>query len=171
VAIRLADLALARSDTNAAVADWRRDGLIEVPLGRAEGVPTDTALWWLGLAQRVDPSDWRPYARGAAILQGDQPRQADELLSQAFIRRGQDGARAAIAQRLQDPTAPLPEGVSAGRSAVDAQLFAQAAAQLERRTDLVGAVYALRFAEQANPSDAHVQAQARDLALETGAQA
>jgi len=171
VSMRLADLALARSDTNAAVASWRRGGLIEVPLGRAAGVPSDTALWWLGLAQQVDPSDWRPYARSAAFLQADQPRRADSLLSEAFARRGQNAARAVIAHRLQDPTAPLPEGVSAQRSAVDARLFAQAANQLEHRFDFVGAVYAMQFAEEADPSDTEVRAQARDLGIKAAGQA
>ncbi|MBV9545104.1 MAG: hypothetical protein JOY61_12095, partial [Chloroflexi bacterium] len=137
--------------------------LANVPLGRAAGLPHGTALWWLGLAERVDPSDWRPYAMAASMLKYEQPRRAHTLLSQALSLRGADSARSVITGRLQDPAAPLPADVHATHSALDSELFVEASEQLQAQPDLDGAMYAARLAAEADAANAEACARAREL--------
>jgi hypothetical protein len=164
--LRLADLQLARGDTDGAVDAWRTGRLVVVPLNRGTQLPPHAALPWLGLAQRVDPNDWRPYARAAAKLADDlQFDRAGLLLAEALGCRGTHPARQAVMARLRDPAAPLMDELKASVSSVDAELFQQASVLLERRSDIRGAVYAARLAAQADPSSFAMCGRARELGI------
>ncbi len=152
LALRLADLRLARGDRPGAVDAWRIAHLVEPPLarGRQAASPAET-LDWYALAQAVDPADWRPYAATATrLLQSGQPNQAALMLAEALRLRGDRPARAATSARLVSPAAPLPRDAQSPPSRTDATLFLTAARIFEARGDLAGAAFASQLAHGAS---------------------
>src|SRR6266508_3400018 len=101
--LRLGDLRLAYGDRPRAIAAWRAADALPTLLDRAAASSPEQALDWYSLAQSVDPTDWRPYAGAARVLESSDPNRAAGFLSQAFQLRGADPARAALARRLVDP--------------------------------------------------------------------
>jgi putative inorganic carbon (HCO3(-)) transporter len=154
LALRLGEQRLDRGDLEGAVMAWRLvqadDPLLE--RGQAaehDRAPTSVVLNWYSLAQAVDPTDWRPYAAAAKVTR--QPDQAAALLGEALRRRGDQPARAAVAQRLGNPSAAAPTNLTTPVSSEDADLYLAAAHAMASNADVQGAILAAQLATQASP--------------------
>jgi tetratricopeptide (TPR) repeat protein len=167
LAQQLGELQLARGDLDGVVAVWGAARTVDTLVKLGDGASGPTAALWYDLAARVDPMSWRPYAAAADFH--TRARRLD-LASESLARGlralppgtagapadGRDvEARTAVAARLADRTAPLPEALTPAAALGDAELFARAARVLEANADLAGALVAAELAAQAHAAPEH----------------
>jgi hypothetical protein len=166
LAQQLGELHLREGDLEGVVAAWGPERTVQtlLKLGRRE--PPAAAFQWFALARRAAPDDPRPPAAVAATYEkAGRLDEAAQALAEACLLQARAGAlRSAadaggtglgtIAARLLDQSAPLPPPMAVVPSQSVGRLLLQAAALLEERADLAGALYAAQLAAKAAPGSA-----------------
>jgi Flp pilus assembly protein TadD len=152
LALRQGDLRLVGGDRPGAIVAWRSAAALPTLLERAAAAPADQAIDWYNLAQSVDPTDWRPYAGAAHLLESSDPNRSAALVSEALQLRGSDPARSTLARRMLNPNSPLAAGASIEPSPADADMFLLSSRLFLARGDLAAAVYAAQLSTRAAPT-------------------
>jgi hypothetical protein len=148
---RLGQVLLASGDIAGAVDVWGSDRVVEALVERGRDAPPAAALVWLAQVQEADPNDWRPHAAAAQILaRANRPEQAAATLADALWLRHRGDVVDALAERLTNPLASLPDDSLVAPSTTDGALFALASTILQTNADIRGSLFAAQLAVEAD---------------------